>query len=400
MEEIRRTKMMKKQLYISLIVIQTLGLTSLCAQLSIHNFGNIQMHDQAVLGFHMDFINDGVFDQNLGLAGFYGYDKSITVSGMNEPVFYDTEILVDNSLYLDTGIGVINNGNLITGDIITPRFDSNIFTNFIDEAFYIGENDISLVDGYAAITNKESFTFPVGDDERLRPLTINSSAINPLAKCAYFFESPNTPSTFGKSYQTEMKASDFLTITEKEFWHLEGDLPSNVTLTWDERSDIGSFTNFSEDIKVVGWHSDDQMWVNLGNTEFQGTISTGSVTSQIFVPNEYEIITLGSIDKLSNEFTTIQLDNYFISANNDGKNDFLVLDGIEVSPNNELKIFNRYGVLVYSKMNYQNEFKGISNRNVVINRGSGLASGVYFYIVTLLDVRQRHQGYLYLSSTE
>jgi len=370
------------------------------SQEAVHNYGAMQMHESVAVGFHMDLINDGSFDQNSGLVGFYGYDKSLTVSGAFNPIFYDAEIVVDNGLFLDTGIGVINNGNLITGDIITPRNNTNIFPNFIDNAFYIGENDVSLVDGYAAMTNKDIFMFPVGDDEKLRPLTLSSASTNALAKCAYFYESPNTPSTFGKSYQTEKKASDFLAVSEKEFWHLEGEIPSTVTLTWDERSDIGAFVIHAEDIKVVGWHTEQNVWVNLGNTDMQGEISAGSVTSEVFLPNEYEIITLGGNDTRINEFVTIELGNYFISPNGDGKNDYLVLEGIEDSPDNEIQIFDRYGKMVYSKLHYNNEFNGISNRGLVINRSSGLPSGVYFYIITFLDLRQRHQGYLYLTPSK
>lgn len=366
------------------------------AQEAVHNYGAMQMHGSVAVGFHMDLINDGSFDRNSGLVGFYGYDRSLTVSGAYNPVFYDAEIAVDNGLFLNNGIGVANNGNLIAGDIVTPRNNTNVFSNFIDDAFYVGENDASLIDGYAAISNKDVFTFPVGDGKRLRPLTLSSSSVNIQAKCAYFYESPNTPSTFKKSYRTATKASEFLRVSEKEFWHLESEVPSRVTLTWNERSDIGSLVNYVEDVKVVGWQREQNMWVNLGNSDMQGDTSAGSVTSDIFVPDQYEIITLGGNDTRSNEFVTIELDNYFITPNGDGKNDFLVLDGLEQSPNNEIQIFNRYGVMVYSKLNYQNDFDGKSNRNGAIRRESGLSSGVYFYIITMLDLRQRHQGYLYL----
>jgi len=370
------------------------------AQEAVHNYGSLQIHGTGSVGFHADLINDGNFDQNSGLVGFYGYNKSLTVSGDFKPIFYDAEIAVDNGLFLDTGIGVINNGNLISGDIITPRISTEVFPNFIDDAFYVGENDVSLVDGYAAISNKTEFTFPVGDDERLRPLTINSSSINALAKCAYFYESPNTPSTFGKSYQTTAKATEFLSISEKEFWHLEGDMPSTITLTWDDWSNVNTFATYISDIKVVGWHKKQKEWVNLGNSDVQGGMSYGRVTSEEFIPNEYEIITLGGNNDKLEAYATIELDNYFMTPNGDGKNDFLVLDGLESSPNNTIQIFDRYGVLVYSKKNYQNEFNGVSNRNAAINRNSGLASGIYFYIVTMNDLKQKHQGYLYISSKE
>ena len=124
------------------------------SQDAFHNYGNLQIHNTAMVGFHLDLINNGSFDQNLGLVGFYGENTSIKVSGAFSPIFFDTEIVVDDGLFLDTSIGVLNNSNLITGDIITPRNYTSVFTNFIDDAFYVGENDVSMVDGYAAMTNK------------------------------------------------------------------------------------------------------------------------------------------------------------------------------------------------------------------------------------------------------
>ncbi|NNE01589.1 MAG: gliding motility-associated C-terminal domain-containing protein, partial [Eudoraea sp.] len=115
-------------------------------------------------------------------------------------------------------------------------------------------------------------------------------------------------------------------------------------------------------------------------------------------PNDYEIITIGGNDSDLETYSTIDLDNYFMTPNGDGQNDILELDGVEESPNNLLQIFDRYGVLVYSKNNYQNEFNGRSNRETVVTRDSGLPSGIYFYIITMNDLRQKHQGYLYISN--
>ncbi|MGB5436386.1 MAG: gliding motility-associated C-terminal domain-containing protein [Maribacter sp.] len=374
--------------------------SSVFAQDAFHNYGSMQIHGATMVGFHLDLINDGDFDQNSGLVGFYGFDKSLSVSGNNNPVFYDAEIAVDNGLYLNIPIGVTNNVNLIVGDVITPRIDTDIFANFMENAFYVGENDVSLIDGYAAFTNKDTFTFPVGDDERLRPLSIRSDEIDPLVKCAYFYEDPNAPSVFGKSFQTQKTASEYMKVSQLEYWNLKGEVSTSVTLTWDEWSNIGVLAEYLGDLKVVGWHKAQDKWVNLGNTNVQGGLTKGSVTSEPFVPNDYEILTLGGNADMVELFDTIELDNYYMTPNGDGKNDFLVLDGLESSPHNSIQIFNRYGVLVYSKDNYQNDFDGTSNRNMVVARDSGLATGIYFYIITMHDLKQRHQGYLYLSLTQ
>ena len=87
-----------------------------------------------------------------------------------------------------------------------------------------------------------------------------------------------------------------------------------------------------------------------------------------------------------------------MTPNGDGQNDALVIENLDLASNNSIQIFDRYGVMVYSKDNYQNDFDGRSNREQVIQRSSGLASGIYFYIITMHGLQQKHQGYLYLSN--
>lgn len=385
---------MNSKLFLFFLITNTV----LVAQDAVHNYGTIQIHETGMVGFHINLINDGTFDQNQGLVGFYKENNPLTISGAFNPVFYDAEIAVENGLFLEASIGVTNNFNFITGHVITPRANQGIFLNFMDGAFYVGENSLSMLDGYAAITNMDTFTFPVGNNDRLRPLTIESEFTNPLAKCAYFFEDPNTPMFFENGFNTDALESDFLSISTQEFWKVEGNQPSKITLTWDALSNIIVLGEFITDLKVVGWSKLDNQWVNLGNTNVEGGMEYGSLTSDTFIPNEYEIITIGGNDDITETLSTIQLDNYFMTPNGDGKNDYLVIEGIENSPNNTLQIFNRYGVMVYSKTNYNNEFNGESNiSSAVVKRSSGLASGVYFYIITLNTLRQKHQGYLYVS---
>lgn len=57
------------------------------AQDAFHNYGNTQIHDAGKVGFHIDVINDGEFNDNEGKVGFYS-ENSLTVSGDHNPVFY------------------------------------------------------------------------------------------------------------------------------------------------------------------------------------------------------------------------------------------------------------------------------------------------------------------------
>ncbi|UUW07351.1 gliding motility-associated C-terminal domain-containing protein [Flavobacterium plurextorum] len=73
------------------------------------------------------------------------------------------------------------------------------------------------------------------------------------------------------------------------------------------------------------------------------------------------------------------------TPNNDGANDLFRIDCIESYPNNELKVYNRYGALVYSKQHYENDWNGTANVSGVINRGDMLPTGTYFYVITIGD---------------
>ena len=163
---------MKNLIYI-LALLLPLGIQ---AQTALYNTGNIRIHNEGQIGFHTDLINNASFDQNLGLAGFYG-SSMISVSGAFMPVFFDTEIANDQGVMLNTGMSVASNTNFVAGNFVTPRQQQDIYFNFLQDAFYVGESDPSKVDGYVTINNEQNFIFPVGDSEQLRSLTLNSLSL-------------------------------------------------------------------------------------------------------------------------------------------------------------------------------------------------------------------------------
>ena len=90
-----------------------------------------------------------------------------------------------------------------------------------------------------------------------------------------------------------------------------------------------------------------------------------------------------------------------ISVNGDGKNDGFVIEGIEHYPDNVLRIFNRWGVLVYEKERYGNRdpFVGISNGRVTVSKETKLPQGTYYYVLEYTDLKGNHQkksGWLYI----
>jgi gliding motility-associated-like protein len=377
---------------VNLIVLGIfLSLANALAQEALQNFGNLKIHNQGSVGFHHDFINNGITDDNFGTAGFFS-DNSINILGAFRPVFNDMEIMVANDLFLEVGVRVKNNTNYILGDVVTPRNQTDVNLDYLDNTFYIGNDNLRKIDGFSSLTNKQEFTFPIGDDDRLRSLRIFATEVIPNAKSAYFFEDPNTPSDLSNNYYTAQKADDVESVSTYEFWYLDGMIPARVHVTWDEQSNLSDFVDDLENLKVVGWHTQNQQWENLGGTTISGDFNSGEITSEIFLANDYSILTFGS----SSKSILMTLDNYILTPNGDGVNDFLVIDEIERSPNNTLKIFNRWGRLVYSKDDYANTFYGKANVDMVIQKELSLPDGIYFYIIDLEDLNLKFQGYLYL----
>jgi len=56
-------------------------------------------------------------------------------------------------------------------------------------------------------------------------------------------------------------------------------------------------------------------------------------------------------------------------------NDYFKIEGLEAYPENELKIFNRFGKLLYEKAGYDNSWGGEVD-------GEILPNGTYFYILS------------------
>ena len=94
----------------------------------------------------------------------------------------------------------------------------------------------------------------------------------------------------------------------------------------------------------------------------------------------------------------------FVSVNNDGLNEIFTIDGITFYPENNVQIFNRWGILVYEINGYNNadkSFGGRSEGRVTFDVNSNLPEGTYYYVIKYTKPRSGVQmektGYLYLT---
>ncbi|WP_350286941.1 gliding motility-associated C-terminal domain-containing protein [uncultured Croceitalea sp.] len=117
---------------------------------------------------------------------------------------------------------------------------------------------------------------------------------------------------------------------------------------------------------------------NMPTGDYTLTITDGSCSA-----------TLGplTIDCNTNQNQDIVIANT-MTPNGDGANDTFIILGLENHPNNSLKIYNRWGNLVYDKKNYTNQWDGTY-------QGKLLPVATYYYILNLNNSDQKiHKGYI------
>lgn len=92
-----------------------------------------------------------------------------------------------------------------------------------------------------------------------------------------------------------------------------------------------------------------------------------------------------------------------VTPNGDGVHDVLVINGLENYPDNTIRVYNRWGVLVYTTKAYNtsgNVFDGTSEGRVTVQKDNKLPVGTYFYILDYVDVTGKTitmTGYIYIN---
>jgi len=92
-----------------------------------------------------------------------------------------------------------------------------------------------------------------------------------------------------------------------------------------------------------------------------------------------------------------------LTPNGDGIHDVLKITGLEPYPNNTIRIYNRWGVLVYVTKSYNtvgNVFDGTSEGRVTVDKESKLPVGTYFYVLEFEDNTGKMNtlsGYIYIN---
>lgn len=413
------------KIIIKLLIVFASATAGLMAQTRLHNEGVLSIQgitgtlvaiDNTATG---ELINDGdlfVYNHynnngivtfssgtNVGrtrMNGIYGFQN---ITGNVPMDLFDVEFnnsMVQPAFLLSNQINIFNESNFLQGIVDNDNYGGLVV--FEDNAFHSNTTDQSHVDGSVRKNGNQFFQFPIGDGGQFRYASISApQATTDAFTGKYFWENSNP------LYPHDNRTSIITLIDNAEYWTVEksaGNSNIFLTLSWDEDTTPSEiYAAPLEDIHIVRWDVAQNRWVDEGGV---ADANTKEVTTIIDPLTQYGVFTLARVrseDILPCGGRGVVIYNA-ISANDDGRNDYFIIDGIEECPQNTVEIYNRWGVKVYETTSYNtngNVFNGYSDGRVTISKNEKLPVGTYFYHINFLDenggIRTKKAGYLYIS---
>lgn len=239
----------------------------------------------------------------------------------------------NDSLCVGGCVTFTNNSNVI-GDVITSynwNFGDGGTSSVIDPTYCFPNSGTYTVSLSATTNNSCTATFM----NTASPITISSFAN------ANFDFSPTSPIDLG-SVVNFLNSS---TNSSSFYWEFGDGSNSNMIDPSHSYDNIGTYA-----VSLIAYN---------GKGCNDTLIKSLDIKNPIFIP---EIFT----------------------PNGDGMNDFFVIKGIESFPNNTLKIFNRWGNIVFEKDSYKNDWDGKTLLNGKLG-AERLPASTYFVIFNFGD---------------
>ncbi|MDA6071051.1 gliding motility-associated C-terminal domain-containing protein [Flavobacterium sp. AC] len=362
-----------------------------------------------------EFINDGqvhIFNHwtndgkvyftpsQQGTTYFTGNEEQIIDGDLPSPAVYTRlkNVVFNNNsgaspFLLATDISVSGNSNFQKGIIDADSYNGKVI--FESNAVHSNTSNNSFVDGRVTKLGTAAFEYPVGDANYYRPSIHANSADNLDSYTSHYFLQNSDP-----AYPHNSKQDNIRLIDDKEYWEITKDSGLTkivLSLTLNPETTPSYIYGESNDtqIQIVRWDPATAKWISEGGV---ADVAQTMVTAQV---SGYGIFTVARVVKIPEEKDDLIVYNA-VSPNGDDKNDFFIIKGIDKYPDNTVEIYNRWGVLVYQTNGYNESdrvFRGFSDGRATVNRGAGLPTGTYFYILkykTVTNVKER-TGYLHLN---
>lgn len=351
--------------------------------------------------FYSHTINDGEWDFTHGLMGYTRFEATSlqNIQG-NRPIrLFD--ILFNNptsthafELYAD--IDVYGEVSFFEG-IVNTRTTGGVFT-FYENAYSVETNDLSHIDGFVHKIGNSIFQYPIGNQGYYRPLqTYGATGVSDRYASIYHLENSNT------YFPHSSKEIETLEINTTEYWELNDIVTSDhvyVSISLDDRTTGSAFMESQNQPTIVAWNSQNEQWEDLGGV----LDNDGKSITTIFKTDVYGAYTLAINKQEEDEEEDVEFEIFnAVNPNDNRGNEYFRITGLDKYPDNDVTIFNRWGVEVFHTRAYDtngNVFNGISKGRVTIQKNKELPEGTYFYVIRRTDPksgkRLTNTGYLYL----
>lgn len=272
---------------------------SLGAQEDLYNGDNFFVSENQIFFVKGDFTNDHIEFENNGdftLIGNLENLKSIQdvgigtfrLMGLNQQILNIVEPFSTFNFEIDNA-----EGSTMIGSADISVFADLDFTNGIIQshqssliifkagAIHFYASDMSHIDGPAIKEGYTQFTFPIGKNNRLRPLRISeTNSINSF-RAEYFQE----------TYSSLIPDNTLNNVSDFEYWNFEkifGSEDIKLTLVWDEQSFIDPV---EADLNIA--HFNQTNWTNVNSSSNLPEQLETDLTS-IEVVENYGDFTFGS----------------------------------------------------------------------------------------------------------
>lgn len=387
------------------------------------NTGTVVIEPNTVFSTHADFINtaqgsiinDGeayIFknfrnngivthsSDSEGLTRFQGENPQV-IDGAEEFEFKDVLFYnqsLDPAIQLYGNIKVNGEAEFNRGIVNNRDFEGKFL--FTDLATQISTWNGSFVDGAVEKLGNKDFVYPVGNKQLYRFCAMSApTESNSKFEATYFLT--NSDPIFSHSNKDE----SIEVIDNTEYWTVykqQGESNIILTLSYSaETTPADLLGTHLEQLIIVGYDETAQRWVDLG-----GVLDTNlqAVSTPIEV-TKYGYFTLAR--KFKEIEDCVKIFNVITPITQDGKNDFFLIECIENFPDNDLMIFNRWGVKVFETKQYGingNVFEGYSDGRTTIDGSNLLPTGTYFYVLRYKSNdgvntgNVKKTGYLYLNA--
>jgi hypothetical protein len=290
-------------------------------------------------------------------------------------IFGPANLMIENPFgviqYLSRGLG----GKLFMKKGKLSMLNSSVVLTMLPSSSVGAINDTSFVNGKMAKTGATPFTFPIGKNNKYRPITVTPVGGTETFTAEYFQVDPNA------SFNTSLKDFTLDHVSRCEYWTLSraGTKDANVALSWDTYSCGVDSLNY---LRVAQW--DGSTWKDKSAATVSGNTSSGTINAATTITlfGTTRPLTLAS----SNQFNPLPVD--LISFEATSFNDYTLLKWVTASEKNSdyFQIDKSLDGINFIELARVKAFGNSSSMNYYSVRDEQPVQGISYYRLNEFDV--------------